>query len=79
MTVGERFNFPTKAFSALALATVPGSLRHSVVSLASHFDCTADSRKINDFLPFSHLFQSHTCSSPPSRAADNSIILMIGD
>ena len=34
--VGERFNFPTKAVSALAVASVSGDgLRHSIVALGN--------------------------------------------
>jgi hypothetical protein len=49
-SVGEHSDFRTKAFSALAVASVssddPGDL---VVSLTSQFQCTTGSGKVNDF------------------------------
>ena len=70
ISVGERFNFPIKAFSTLAVTSVPDDgPRHSIVCLATQFHYTVVSWEFNRFIPFSHRFQMHTCSSPQGRAS----------
>jgi hypothetical protein len=78
--VGERFNFPTKAFSALALVAVPGAgLRHSVVVRASQLQYMKISGEVNGFAPFSYRFQTDVYVIVQGQVAGNSIMLTIGD
>ena len=78
--VGERFNFPTKAFSALAITSVPGDgLRISVVFFGSQYQYTTISLEINAFSPFSYRPQADGYHIFLGRVAGTSIIFTIGD